>query len=68
MEYVITESQLFALESTSAQIGLLITLSAQVTKKEIVIEQHFFSETMNSLQAQINSVLGQVKQTSERNI
>ncbi|MDO9177458.1 MAG: hypothetical protein Q7U16_03870 [Agitococcus sp.] len=63
MEYVITESQLFALESTSAQIGLLITLASQVTKKEIVIEQHFFSETMNNLQAQIQNVLSQIQQT-----
>lgn len=60
MEYVITESQLYVIESTRAQIGLLVSLSAQITKKEIVIEQHFFSETMINLQEQLENLLKQV--------
>ena len=60
MEYVITESQLYVIESTRAQIGLLVSLSAQITQKNIVIEQHSFSEAMLNLQEQLANVLEQV--------
>ena len=61
MEYVIREKQLNALESVSAQIGLLATLASQVTTNDMVIEVFFFVETMHSLQTRMDYVLKELE-------
>jgi len=60
MEFIINESQLHMIESAKAQIGLLVSLSTQITQKNIVIEQHCFSEALLNLQEQLAKVLEQV--------
>lgn len=61
MEFIINEQQLHMIESAKAQIGLLVELSSQITQKNIVMEQHSFSESMINLQNQLNQVLSEVR-------
>ncbi len=61
MEFFINEQQLHMIESAKAQIGLLVELSSQITQKNIVMEQHSFSESMINLQNQLSQVLNEVR-------
>ena len=60
MNYRISEQQLNAVESACAQLGLLTSIASQVSDKNLVIEQHFFVETMHTLQTQLGTFLNQV--------